>query len=173
MNKVGYYIIPAAIFLIVLSGILGKVKIFDEFLDGAKEGLKASLNILPALIGLITAVSMLEASGAIDIFANFISPVTSFIGIPADVIPLALLRPFSGSGSIALLDNIFRNNSPDSFTGRLASVMMGSSETTFYAISVYYGAVNIKHTRHTVICAIFGDLCTFILAFIFVKLLFT
>ena len=109
-----------------------------------KGGGKVYLGIIPALVGLITAVSMLKASGALDMFTAFIAPLAEKIGLPPQVVPLMLLRPVSGSGSLALVDQIFSSSGVDSFAGRVAAVMMGSTETTFYAIAVYFGSVNIR-----------------------------
>lgn len=158
MDKIGIYAVPLIVVLIVLFGLVKKVAVFDTFLDGAKEGMYSTAAIAPALVGLITSVSMLKASGALDLFTSFLAPLAKNLGIPAEVMPLFLLRPISGSGSIALLDSIFSTAGVDSFAGRVASVMMGSTETTFYAIAVYFGAVGIKNTRHTLPAALAADL---------------
>lgn len=162
MDKFGNWVIPITIFLIILFGIIRKAPLFDCFVDGAKEGLNATLSVLPSLIGLILAVSMLNASGAFDIFSAFIAPVANLLGIPKEVMPLALLRPISGSGSLAILTQIFQEYGPDSFIGRVASVMMGSTETTFYAITIYFGAIGIKKTRHAIPAALSADLAGYL-----------
>ena len=113
MNNFGFYVIPALLLCVITAGVLKKIPVFDIFLQGASEGISSTFSIAPSLIGLITAVTMLKASGAIDMFANFISPVSNLIGIPPQIVPLALLKPVSGSGSIALLDNIFKNYHPE------------------------------------------------------------
>ncbi|MCI9273581.1 MAG: spore maturation protein [Clostridiales bacterium] len=172
MEKFGSYLVPVLISLILLFGFVKKVPLFDTFLDGAKEGLKSTVSIAPALIGLITAVSMLKASGALDIFTAAIRPVAAFLGLPPEVMPLTLLRPVSGSGSIAILDHIFSTCGPDSFAGRVASVMMGSTETTFYAVAVYFGAVGIKKTRHTIPAAVTADMASFLISALAVRLFF-
>ena len=172
MEAFGSYLIPVLIALILLFGFLRKVPLFDTFLEGAKEGLKSTVSIAPALIGLITAVTMLKASGALDLFTAAIRPVASFLGLPPEVMPLTLLRPVSGSGSIAILDQIFSTCGPDSFAGRVAAVMMGSTETTFYAIAVYFGAVGIKKTRHTIPAAVTADTASFLISALAGRLFF-
>ena len=172
MEVFGSYLIPILIALILLFGFLRKVPLFDTFLEGAKEGMKSTVSIAPALIGLITAVTMLKASGALDLFTAAIRPAAAFLGLPPEVMPLTLLRPVSGSGSIAILDQIFATCGPDSFAGRVASVMMGSTETTFYAIAVYFGAVGIKKTRHTIPAAITADTASFFISTLAVRLFF-
>ena len=138
--------------------MLQKVDIFDAFLVGAKDGLKSLFSILPALVGLITAITLFRASGALDFLTKLLAPVTKPLGLPAEIMPLALLRPISGSGSLAILGDLFASAGPDSLAGRIASVVMGSTETTFYALAVYYGAVKIKNIRHTLPAALCADL---------------
>ncbi len=158
MDKLGTWILPAAVVVIVLFGTIRRVPVFDAFLDGAKEGLRSSISILPTLVGLLMGVTMLSASGALDLVSHLLSPLISWSGFPVEALPLALLRPFSGSGSTALAASLFQTISPDSFAGRVISVLMGSTETTFYAVAVYYGAVNIRKTRWTIPSALTGDL---------------
>lgn len=122
------------------------------------------------MVALVTAVSVLRTSGVLDSFAEFLTPYLSKVGFPADVIPLAFMRPISGSGALAVLDDILKTKSPDSFTGRVASVMMGSTETTFYTIAVYYGSVGIKKIGHTVPAALSADITGFIASALFVTL---
>lgn len=172
MDKIGVYLVPCIIALILLFGFLRKVPLFDTFLDGAKEGLRSTVSIAPALVGLITAVTMLKASGALDLFTAAVRPLAQAVGLPPEVVPLTLLRPVSGSGSMALLNGIFADCGPDSFAGRVAAVMMGSTETTFYAIAVYFGAVGIKKTRHTIPAALSADLVSFLTSALAVRLFF-
>lgn len=167
------FIVPSIIFIIIFLGFLKKVPVFDTFIQGAKDGMKSTAMIAPSLVGLIVSVSMLKASGALDMFTSFIAPVAEILHIPPIVVPLAILRPISGSGSIAFLDTIFSSTGVDSFASRVASVMMGSTETTFYAIAVYFGAIGIKNTRHTIPSALIADLTGFILSIITVSILFT
>lgn len=172
MEQFSFYIIPSIVFIIIAIGLYKKIHIFDLFLSGAKEGLLGTISIAPSIIGLITAVSMLKASGALDIFTSFMEPLANLIKIPSQTVPLMLIRPISGSGSLALIDSILGSVGPDSFPGRVASVMMGSTETTFYAIAVYFGAVGIKNTRHTIPAALIADLSGFLFSAMIVNLLF-
>ena len=151
------HIIPATIALFLLMGLYKRVGVFDSFLVGANNGIQVILKILPSLIGLIVAVEMFKASGALALLTNFIAPATNLIGMPAESVPMFILRPISGSGSIALLNSILGEAGPDSFAGRVAAVMCGSSETTFYTIAVYCGSVGIRKTRHVLACALFAD----------------
>ncbi len=169
MSNFGFYVIPIIILVIMLLGILKKVNVFDEFLSGAAQGLNSSISLVPSLVGLIVAVSMLKASGAFDIFKILTSPFFNFFGFPADVVPMALLRPISGSGSIAILDSLLKTHGPDSFIGRLASVMSGSTETTFYTLAVYFGAVKIKDSKHAVPSALIADTVSVIASLIVLK----
>ena len=122
------------------------------------------LGIIAPLVGLMVAINMFRASGALELISSALSPVLSFIGLPTDVLPLALLRPVSGSASLALVTDIFQTVGPDSLSGRIASVMMGSTETTFYTVAVYFGSVGIKNTRHTLPSALTADLTAILLS---------
>lgn len=169
MDNLGFYVIPVVLLTVISVGFFKKIPVFDVFLKGAFEGLESALSITPSLIGLITAVSMIKASGALDIFSNFAQPFAKLIGIPPQIIPLAILKPISGSGSIALLDNILENFGTDTFIGKIASVIMGSTETTFYTLTVYFGCIGIKKSRHAVFCALMTDLIAIAVCLIFTK----
>ena len=171
MTEFGNYLIPCVIGLILVFGLVRRVPLFDTFLEGAKEGAKSTFGIIPALVGLITAVSMLKASGALDMFTAFIAPLAEKIGLPPQVVPLMLLRPVSGSGSLALVDQIFSSSGVDSFAGRVAAVMMGSTETTFYTLALFYGSIGIKKTRHTLPSALSADMTGFVCSALLVHLL--
>lgn len=166
------YIIPLFIGLIIIYGCIKKVDIFDEFLSGARENLKTGVDILPSLIAMITAIGMFKASGAMELLAKAMSPVTEFLGFPSECLPLAIMRPVSGSGALAVFETILSEVHPDSFAGRVASVILGSTETTFYTIAVYYGAANIKNTRHTLVSALSADFTGFIVSVLTVRLIF-
>ncbi|MCH5194221.1 MAG: spore maturation protein [Oscillospiraceae bacterium] len=165
------YVIPVFIALIMIAGLIKKVDVFGEFTDGAKENLRSAFEILPALIALMTAIGMFKASGGLDIISAAISPVTELLGFPGECIPLAIIRPVSGSGALAVFESILTDISPDSFPGRVASVMIGSTETTFYTVAVYYGITKIKKTRHTIASSLTADLTGFILSALTVRLL--
>lgn len=173
MSNLGFYVIPLMILTIITLGFLKKINVFDAFLSGAAEGAKSCMGLIPSLVGLIVAVSMLKSSGAFDVFTHAISPIFKFLGLPAEVVPMALLRPVSGSGSIAILDNILKTHGPDSFIGRLASIMSGSTETTFYTLAVYFGAVKIKDSKYTVPCAVIADVASVVMSLITLKYFFS
>ncbi len=168
-NSFGFYVLPIVVFFIIFFGLYKQVSIFDTFLKGAAEGINSVISIAPTLIGLITAVTMLKSSGALDILTNLMSPIANFFAIPTKIVPLILLKPISGSGSLALLNNIFENESPDSFIGKISSIIACSTETTFYTIAVYLGSIKLKNYRHTVPCALFVDLCALVIAISLVK----
>ena len=170
MSNLGVFALPILIAIIVICGIIKKVGVFDCFLEGAKQSLSPSFGILPSLIGLIFAVSLLKASGGLDLIVKFLSPVASLVGIPKEVMPLAVISPVSGSGSLAVFEGILSEYGADSFIGRVASVMVGSSETSLYAVTVYYGAVAIKRTRHTLVAALTADIVCFITSALTVRL---
>lgn len=160
------YILPLIFIVILGYAYFKKVRIFDTFLKGAKQGASSCFSILPALVGLVVAVSMMRASGLLDFLAKGLSPALKVFGFPADVLPLALLKSVSGSGALALVKDIFQVSGVDSPSGRLASVMLGSSETTFYALAVYFGATRVKNTRYTVFAAVVADVVGIITAVI-------
>lgn len=170
MSSASDFLIPSVVVLIIIYGALKGVDVFGEFLNGAKAGLKTVLNITPSLVALILAVNMLKSSGALETLCTILSPIADFLGIPSEVMPLTILSPISGSGSLGMFESILKDFGPDSFAGRCASVMMGSTETTFYAITLYYGSVNIKKSRHTLPSALCADFTSFILSPKFVKL---
>lgn len=156
-------IIPFLITFIACFGVYKRNDVFSDFTQGAKEGLLTTLNILPSLVGLLVAVRAFSASGALEIIEKSASPVADFLKFPKELLPFALLRPMSGSGSLAMATDIFTRFGADSFLGRVVSVMMGSSETTFYTVAVYFGAVGIKNVRHTLACALAADVvCAFV-----------
>ena len=158
MQAISVFLMPALFLFVFGYALLRRVRVFDIFLSGAANGMKSAVSILPALVGLICAVSMFRASGALEWICTFCSPFLTKISMPADLLPLALLKPVSGSGALAMIQDIFEKNGPDSFCGKLASVMLGSSETTFYTLAVYYGAVKITKSRYTVPAALVADI---------------
>lgn len=165
------FVIPFFIALIMIIGLIRRVDIFSEFTEGAAENLKAAFDVLPALIALMTAIGMFKASGALEVISEAISPVTGFLGFPEECIPLAIIRPVSGSGALAVFESILNDVSPDSFAGQVASVIIGSTETTFYTIAVYYGITGVKKTRHAIASSLTADFTGFILSALTVRLL--
>lgn len=170
MSSATDFILPALVAIIIAFGAIKGIQVFDVFLEGAKSGFKTVLGITPALIALIVAVNMLKASSGLEVISNVCAPVTGLLGIPKELTPLAILSPVSGSGAVSMFEAILKDFGADSFIGRAASVMMGSTETTFYAITLYYGSCGIKNTRHTLPSAICADLVSFIFSSFAVRL---
>ncbi len=159
--------IPVLLVSIPLYGFFKKVKVYESFVDGAKEGFNVAIRIIPYLIAILVAIGMFRASGAMDFLAWVLSPITELIGMPAEVLPAAVMRPLSGSGSLGIITELISTHGPDSFIGRLASTIYGSTETTFYVLAVYFGAVSIKKTRHAVPAGLIADVAG-ILAAVFI-----
>ena len=166
------FVMPAFACIIVVFGLIKRVPVFDIFMKGAKEGMQILYNIAPTIIGLVFAVDLLRSSGAIDAICNFIEPVADYLGFPKEIVPMVLLRPVSGSGSTALLTSLYEQCGPDSFAGRVASVLAGSSETTFYAIAMYFGCIKVKKIRHTLFAAIIADITAAVMSVLTVRLYF-
>lgn len=164
--------IPVLLFLIPVLAIIKKIKVYETFVDGAKEGFEVAVKIIPYLVAILVAIGMFRASGAMDIFVKLISPITNIIGMPAETLPAALMRPLSGSGTLGIATELMVEHGPDSFIGRLVSTFYGSTETTFYVIAVYFGAVGIKKTRHAVPGGLIGDLAGILAALFICKLVF-
>lgn len=161
--------------LLCAAGILAlskRVDVFSAMIDGAREGMKISAGMLPALVVLLSGVYMLRASGALDALCGLLGPVLELLCIPEETASLLLIRPFSGSGALASGSEIMRQFGPDSYAGRCAAVMLGSTETTFYVIAVYFGAAGIKKARRAVPAALCADLCGFVMAALTVRLFF-
>ncbi|MGN1419410.1 MAG: spore maturation protein [Acutalibacteraceae bacterium] len=170
MDIVGIWVLPLMVVSIVVFGLIKKVKVFDCFMLGAKNGLKTVYELLPTITGLVVAITMLRASGAMDLIAKAFSPVASFFSVPEEVTPMALISPISGGGSLSLFENVLKEYGPDSFLGRVGSVLMGSTDTTLYAVTVYYSAIGIKNTRHTLYAGLLADFTSFVLSSFFVRL---
>lgn len=152
------YIIPFLILAIILSALLRKLPAYETFIGGVEDGLKIVVSIFPALLAVLTAAAMLRASGAIELLTGLISPVTDLLHIPKEVMPLALIRPVSGSGALGLLTDILNQYGADGNIGKIASVIMGSTETTFYCLCVYFAKTKVKYTIRAVPCAVIGDI---------------
>ena len=172
INYISLLAIPMVILIIVSESLREKKPVFDIFLKGAFEGIEISLKIFPTLIGLFIAIGMLRSSGVLDFIIKLITPILSFLKFPREVVPLAILRPISGSASIAVATDIMRNSGVDSFEGLLASIIMGSTETTLYTIAVYTSSIKIKNTRGVLIAALAADLTGIIVSFIICRWMF-
>ncbi|HEX2123332.1 MAG TPA: spore maturation protein [Thermoanaerobaculia bacterium] len=158
LEQVSLWAIPVLLVIIPAVAIVRKVKVYDVFVDGAKEGFDVAVRIIPFLVGLLVAIGMFRASGAMDLLTNALEPLTAATGFPAELMPLAILRTLTGSGSLAFTTDLIKSHGPDSLIGRMAATMYGSSETTFYVLAVYFGAVSVRRTRHAVPAALIGDL---------------
>ena len=165
-------IVPLVICGVSLYGAARRVDVYEALVRGAGEGLETLLRIVPALVGLLTAVYMLRASGALDLAAQALGPLLERVGLPAELLPLMLVRPVSGSAALGVGAELIAAHGPDSYLGRTAAVMLGSTETTFYTIAVYFGAVGITKTRYAVPAALCADLTGFLAAAWAVRLLF-
>lgn len=170
MQTFSNYLLPGVLALVVIHGLIQGVKVFDCFLEGAKAGLQSAMRLLPALLALVVAVSMLRASGVLDAFIRIAAPAADFLGLPKEVMPLTVLSPLSGSGSLSMYESILNSYGADSYIGLVASVMMGSTETTFYAVTVYYGSIGIEKSRCTIPAALCADITGFVCSALTVRL---
>lgn len=159
MNQISLYAIPMIIFIIVgYAFLVKKVKVYEVFCEGAKEGFTTAIRIIPFLVAMLVAIGIFRSSGCIDIMMRVLDPVFSAIGMPGEVLPMAIMRPLSGGGATGIMNDLMLTYGPDSLIGRIASTMMGSTETTFYVLAVYFGAVSIRKTRHAVAAGLLADL---------------
>ena len=165
-------LVPGLLAATAVIALWRRVDVYGALTAGAGEGLTILLRIAPALVGLLTAVAMFRASGAMDWLSGLCAPLLERLGIPADLMPLMLIRPISGSGALAVGSEIMKTSGPDSYAGRVAAVMLGSTETTFYTIAVYFGAAGITRTRHTIPAALTADLMGFIASALAVRIFF-
>ena len=157
-------VVPSLMVGIVLYAAAKRVDIFKTFVKGARENLIIAWEILPSLTALCLAVGMLRSSGAAELISNLLEPLTRLIGLPAECVPLALMRPVSGSGALSMLEELLSSHGPDSFVGRVASVLMGSTETTFYTVAVYFGACQVTSSRYAIPAALCADAAGFLAA---------
>ncbi len=166
------YVIPVFLLIIIAAALFKRVNIWNAFIEGGKKGLMCAADILPSIFGLIVAIEMLSSSGALDAIASIISPFSRLLGIPGEIFPLTLMRSVSGSGATAVFRNILTRYGPDSYLGRCASVIMGSTETTFYTLAVYFAAVRAKNTRYCILCALLADLTGSIVGCLMCRILY-
>lgn len=172
MEIISKIILPIFIVGIILYGIKKKINIYDVFLDGAKEGLVTTFSIFPAIIAMIFAINIFLDSEVLYFIIGLFEPMLGGINIELEIIPMALLRPVSGTASLAIMNEIFMNFGPDSFTGRLASVLQGCTDTTIYVIALYFGTVKITKIKHALWVGLFADLVGIIMAFVLTNLFF-
>ncbi len=172
INTISLYAIPVIIVSIVLYGMFKKVAVYETFTDGAKEGFTTAVTIIPFLVGMLVAIGVFRASGALDLITGALAPITELIGMPGEVVPMALIRPLSGGGASGVMNELFTTYGPDSLIGRMASVMNGSTETTFYVLAVYFGAVGVKKSRHALPAGLIADAVGLITAVIITNMMF-
>lgn len=163
--------IPALIVFILTYAALKGVKIYEVFVEGAKEGFQVAVRIIPYLVAMLVAIGIFRAGGAMEMLGTLVGPITNLIGMDPEVLPLAILRPLSGSGALGVMSELVTTHGPDSLIGRMASVMMGSTETTFYVMAVYFGSVSVYRTRHAIPGGLIADVVGLIAA-VFVTNLF-
>lgn len=164
INIISAWMIPAIIAFIPLYAAFRKVPVYETFTEGAKEGFGTAISIIPHLVGMMVAISMFRASGAMDFITGAIEPLLRHIGIPGEVLPLALLRPLTGAGSLAFTSDLIGTFGPDSMIGRIASTIQGSTDTTLYVLTVYFGAIGIRRTKYALKVGLFSDLVGFLAA---------
>ena len=164
LDAISLWAIPVLLVGIPLFGMIRRIKVYDVFIEGAKEGFQVAVRIIPFLVGILVAIGMFRASGAMDMLTNALRPALGATRFPPEIFPLVILRTLSGSGSLALATDIIKQFGPDSFIGRTAATVYGGSETTFYVLAVYFGAVGVKRTRHAIPSALVGDLVAAIVA---------
>ncbi|MCF6269136.1 MAG: spore maturation protein [Melioribacteraceae bacterium] len=172
INVISILAIPGLIFLFIGYGAIKKVKVYEVFVEGAKEGFDVAVRIIPYLVAMLVAIGIFRAGGGMQILVTALEPITSLIGMPAEALPMAIMRPLSGSGSLGIMAEIIATHGPDSFIGILVSTFFGSTETTFYVLAVYFGSVNIRNTRHALPAGLLADIAGILGAVFIVKLLF-
>ena len=174
LNAGAKYIIPLLLVMIPFYALsIKKIPVYEVFVDGAKDGVFIAVKIIPYLVAILVSVGMFRASGALDLLLNFLSPALNYLGFPPETLPLALMRPLSGSGSLGLLSDLVNQYGPDSLFAKIGATMFGSSETTFYVLAVYFGSVSITRSRHALIAGLTADAVGAISAVFFCKLLLT
>lgn len=166
------WMIPLFILLVLLIATWRKLPTYELFVEGGKEGIKIARSLIPFLVGMIVSIGILRSSGALDAFVNMLAPLLKIFGIPSEIVPLAIMRPISGTASLGMTSELIRIHGPDSFIGRLASTMQGSTDTTLYVLTVYFGAVRIKKTKYALKVGLLADLVGIITSIIIVHLIF-
>lgn len=172
VNTLSTYAIIFIIFIILVVGLIKKVKVYEVFTDGAKEGFTTAIKIIPFLVGMLVAIGVFRASGAMDLVTKLISPISNLIGMPAETVPMALMRSLSGGGAQGMMVELFKQYGPDSFIGRLSSVLMGSTETTLYVAVVYFGAIGVTNPRHMITVGLLTDLASIFISVLICHLIF-
>lgn len=172
VTTISVWAIPVIIVFIPLYASFKKVPVYESFVDGAKEGFDTAIKIIPHLVGMMVAISIFRASGAMDLFIDFIRPLFDRIGIPSEVLPLAILRPITGAGSLAFTTDLMKEFGPDSLIGRIASTVQGSTDTTLYVLTVYFGAIGIRKIRYALKVGLIADLVGFVASIVICYMVF-
>ncbi len=172
VNTISLWFIPVLIAFILIYATIKKVPTYETFVEGGKEGIQIAVQLIPFLLGMLVAVSVFRASGALDFFIHLLKPFLDWLGIPSEIVPLALIRPISGAAGLAITTDLITTFGPDSYIGRLASVIQGSTDTTLYILTVYFGAVGIKKMKYALKVGLWADFIGVVCAIIFVTLLF-
>jgi len=172
LEVISVWAIPLVVAGVPLYALTRKVKVYPVFVEGAKEGFQVAVRVIPPLVAVVVALGMLRASGAMDALAAALAPLTSRLGVPAPVLPRVLVRPLSGGAALGVVADVLRSDGPDSHAGRLASVMAGSTETTFYVLAVYFGAAGVTRYRQALPAALLADLAGFSASVVAVRFLF-
>jgi len=172
LNLMSVLAIPLMIILFLGWGMAKKVKVYEVFIEGAKDGFNVAVRIIPYLVAMLVAIGIFRASGAMQVMSMLLSPLTNLIGMPAEALPMALMRPLSGSGALGIMTELMKVHGADSFLVILASTMYGSSETTFYVLAVYFGSINVTNTRHALPAGLIADVFGMLGAVFIVRVLF-
>lgn len=172
MNNISNYIIPIIVLIIILYALKKRVDIYDTFIDGTKESFDMTLKVFPNLLAMLFGVNIFLKSGVLDFIFNNLKPIFSYINVQIEILPMAIMRPISGSASLAILNDIFLNYGPDSFIGTVASIIQGSTDTTFYVLTLYFGSIGIKKIRYAMWAGLFSDLVGIVTAIILGNVLF-
>jgi spore maturation protein B len=172
ISAISLWLIPFIIGFILLYGTMKKVPTYETFVEGGKEGIQIAFSIIPYLVGMMVAIGIFRASGALEFFVGLLKPLLLKVGIPPEIIPLALIRPISGNAALGMMTDLISTHGPDSYIGRLASVIQGSTDTTMYVLTVYFGAVGVKKMGDALKVGLLADLAGFIVAVIVVTLVF-
>jgi spore maturation protein SpmA len=171
-DMLSFWMLPALVAVFILYGWVRQVRVYESLVEGAKEGFQVALRIIPFLVAILVVIGMFRASGGLDLIIGLIAPVTQILGMPAEALPMALLRPLSGSGALAVASETMNTHGPDSLVGYMVSTYQGSTETTFYTLAVYFGAIGVKNTRHTVPACLLADITGILAATFIINLLF-
>lgn len=161
-EQLSLWVIPVLLVFIPLYGAIRHVQVYESFVEGAAEGFQTSIRILPYLVAMLVAVNVFRASGALDFCVDFIQPILTYLHIPGELIPLALMRPLSGTGALGLTTEIYTSFGPDSLIGQIASTVLGSTDTTFYILTVYFGAIGVTKPKYSVFVGLCGDIAGFL-----------